>query len=369
MGVRFDQSKQHDRKLSQTVEGAFLAYGNWAGIHDYQFKSLVNISSVDVSPGSGSWSTHQLTSELANDAELTFTVQSLGFGAYFTDSTTSTLMCGVTESGYFEVWRNDELRCKRPVECPVPAKMVVSYRQHRHSDDEKDVWASVTIWANDSVIDTYTEYIEKSAPPPLQAGLASSASTAINFTDVRIPLLTDYTEWSSLDPGENPIGGLNRAIEGRYTRFFLRWDGSLLAKQKQPTSPVFDFSGAFTPLGKNRSIDLRGFSNHIRMLGAYVEAEFARSDLIARYGHRFAEIQNPYLMSELECYQQAERQIQRHEEQAQTMTIETHVTPLLEKEDHVTVDGEDWIVDSFQISGKVGNYSQQVSLRKYVYGS
>lgn len=180
--------------------------------------------------------------------------------------------------------------------------------------------------------------------------------------------LSEPIDWFTLDPNESPIGGLNRAIEGRYLKFFMRGNSQLRAWNPRQTDSLFVFSDEnVAEIGRN--IDLRSIRTHVKQLGAYTWADFIRPDLIAKYGHRYRELSNPYLLTEAECRVQAELSIKRMEEQLEKINFATPYTPLLEPEDHIVIDDQDYIIESISLTHQPGFIRQEVVARKYVFAS
>jgi hypothetical protein len=150
----------------------------------------------------------------------------------------------------------------------------------------------------------------------------------------------------TLDPGESPIGGLQRAIDGRYVLPFTRFDGSIVPYvwADKISSHTFTMDKYFElQIAK----DTRELHSHVRMLGAYVEAEYIHDPLIDIVGSRFTEANNPYLMTESECYAEAKNQVRRMLEAAEQASFRSTYMPFLEPEDRITIEGHgDWIVNS-----------------------
>lgn len=287
-------------------------------------------------------------------------------------------LVGVNDTGQPFVSKYDTLThtytvmLQLPTFAPAEADVQIAFREMRFGDSSSDTFHSVSLWLNRKHYLTFTEeYTDADGviDGPVYFGLAAPKGTTVTYANVRIPELTTFTDWISLDPGETPIGGLQRAIEGYYLKFFIRPDGSLRAWKPKTTTALYSYSDDER---YSRSIqhDSRDLKTHIRQLGAYTQAEYIRHDLVQRYGHRFAEINNPYLFTEEECYEQAQLAIKRLEERMLIEKFTSIYHPLLEVEDHIqTPDGER-ILTSRSVTFEVGSTAtEDVEARQYTYGS
>lgn len=251
-----------------------------------------------------------------------------------------------------------------PNNAPLDGEVIVSFRQRRFLEDASDVWHCFGLWMNGTHVMSHVEAANGILTNPMM-GFAAYTSSTITYDEITIPQMTEFADWISLDPGESPQRALERAIEGRYVKYFVRWDGRLRAWIPKATNSIYTYS---TIMNKQRKFDARELKTHIRLLGAYVQAEFVRRDLVSKYGHRFAEVSNPYLITEEECYQQAELSIKRMEEAADVLSLDVLYNPVLEPEDHIIAE-DDRIIDSRSISISLPQVKESQTARKYTYGS
>lgn len=369
MPILFDHHTMNDRYTAQTVEEGIRVYGNWSGLHDFDFYTLFQADEI-VAPASGEWNVTEVDQTVPYSMVLRYHVDAVA-GHGVTLKTTeggSYWLVGFDKSDHAIVrnWNGVEYTEKMnlPLTYPDEADMIVAFRELRFSDDETDIWHAVTVWCNDQLMFTYNENIGYPLSGEITVGVASMAAGGHTFTDVEIPQLTEFSEWSSLDPGEAPMGGLQRSIDGRYVKFYSRWDGSIRAWRPKETASIRTFTQGEAEV-REESSDLRQLYNHVRMMGAYEQAEYIRPDLLAKHGHRFVETSNPYLMSANECYEQARLETYRMEEQAINETIVTSYTPLIEPEDHVTTPSGERIVTARRWTVTPPQVEQELNVRKY----
>lgn len=375
MPIQFDNSIVHDHGTPQNVEESFVIYSNWSKIHDFKFDNILEESSETPSAGS-LWDSYTVfDDDMPFDVVIEYDVDGAGHGVIIKyDSDASTYMVfGLTSDGKLVIYDYADSTLTKLYEKPTSGALYgsvkVMTRQQRFSEDETDVWHTLSMWIDDALIGTHTIHTGTADENSYQVGVCNQ-STSRTFTNIRIPQLTEFTEWSSVDPGESPQGGLERSIEGRYVKYFIRFDGAMRAWTSRVGGSVWTFDEEEYYLLRYM-YDKRQIYNHIRMTGGYAQAEFVRADLIAKYGHKFAEINNPYLMTEIACRREAERQINRMEEKFSTETILTQFTPTVEVEDHVTTEISERIVSSRKWVFSPGTIDQELSLRGYTgrYGS
>lgn len=247
---------------------------------------------------------------------------------------------------------------------PAVADCEVALRHIRFSDDDSDLWRCISLWMNDALMCTYIEKVDGILSNPIYFGFGTYAGSSATFTDISIPQLTEFAETCTLDPSENPMGGLQRAIEGRYIKMVMRPTGSLRAWRPVQTESVHEFFDGDT-LSTDLPFDRRSIFNHVRQVGAYRQAEFVRPDLIKEQGHRFTELNNPFLMTEAECYDQARLSILRMESEADGKTMVSPFTPLVQIEDHITTPDGEYIITGRDISIEQSRLYQNLQTRKY----
>ncbi len=247
---------------------------------------------------------------------------------------------------------------------PVEADVEIALRHIRFSDNDADLWRTITLWMNDALVCTWAEKVANLLVPPINFGFAVYATDTVTYTDVVIPQLTEFAETCTLDPAESPSGGLGRATEGRYLKQHMRWDGSVRAWRPKEVGSAHSFVTSDS-MSLELPFDRRAIFNHIRQVGAYRQAEYVREDLVQTQGHRFDELNNPFLMSEDECYTQARLSILRMESEANQIVTVSPLTPLVEMEDRITTPQGDYVVSSREVSIEQSKIYQRITARLY----
>lgn len=367
MPIRFDEHQIYDRSPPQTVEDSLRAYVNWAGIHDFEFLNDMEVNSVAIN--ATGWTNHLFTQPVDNDILVEYTVEEAGHAAilgynenghYYRAGITANGTCFAQYIGPNGPQTFFQQACDEATFGDVK----VAFREQRFSDNEDDVWASVCMWVNDALAFTASLYTQTPLAGVLQCGL--SAETSMTFTNIRVPQLTQFTEWSSLDPGETPMGGLQRAMEGRYVKYFVRWNGAFRAWRSRAQGVKRSFTKGEV-YNYQRTFDRRALFSHVRMMGAYEWAEYHDEALSSRYGHRFTEVTNPYLMNENACHYEAEQEVRRMKEAATTHTYQIVARPLLEPEDRITGHVGDGIITNTSLRFAPGVIQQDLVCREYSY--
>lgn len=237
------------------------------------------------------------------------------------------------------------------------------------SSVSENFWHSFGIFMNDSPVLAYSHYATQ-LPAENYLGMALKADTTseVTFFGWRVPELTEYPEWLAIDPGETVMGSMARVLEGRYLRFFLRGTGVLRAWVPKPTTEVLSLTDAQI-FSRQTATNAGEFVTHLRMHGAYVMAEYVDWELVQKYGHRFAEDNNPYLMSAWECLEFAKLRMRLMREESIQEQISTLARFLLEPEDHIVVAGEHRIISARSLRGQIGSVLDTLVLRNYSWSS
>lgn len=372
MPVTFDENYQYDFSPPQTIENCIRAYANWSGLHGFSFTDNYSKSS-EVFSSAGAWSRvyyapKDLPTSLLIEADME---TDDGFGVILmTQNSNNDRWELRIRNVIAEIWVYKNGTGTKVLSEIVPpsakGRIQVGLREMRMSDEESDVWHNVTLWVNNQQILTYGQYTGSVIQADLGFGLMGYGNTT--FENIRVPQLAEYTEWSSLDPGETPIGGLNRSLEGRYVKYHLRHNREVYAWRGQSRPAAYTYNSNDYIEEQQNTIDLRGLYTHVRMLGAYVEATYFDSVLAARYGHRFIEVNNPYLMNTADCREQAVNEIRRYQERAFGKSLITSFVPIVEPEDRIDGPIGTMIVNNIKINVVPGQIEMIVNARSYLYG-
>ena len=380
MGVQFDNSIVSNHAPAQTVEDAFRVYGSWANIHDYSFDELLTVADASITTVTvNDWSNKNILSTvMPNEILLSCEIPSSesiseGFAVIvgYDDNNNDGYAIGVDNTGKVFLASYDgtsmiTLESRTPAIFPTYGDVKVAFRQQTFSHNESDNWYTYALWINDTLIDTFSIYAGVLLSSGRKCGFAYYGTNA-DFTiqNVQIPQLTQFVEWNSIDPGEPPIGGLSRTIEGRYLKHFVRFDGSLRAWRSHPISSSKSFTDANDLYLRSSVWDKRKLYSHVRLLGAWTEAEFISAPLVLKVGHRFTEINNPFLMSVDECYGEARSMARRMIEEALNEMLDAPFSPLLEPEDRITTPSGERLITKCSWSFSSGTVDEQLVCRFY----
>lgn len=254
-------------------------------------------------------------------------------------------------------------------------RVKISVRDAQSTSDSPIRLVFISLWINDELIITYSE-VDEAGTPPLKMGFTVYAgSTSIIISDFRIANLGEIITISSLDPGEKPIGAIQRAIEDRYIKYWVRWDGSLFAWSPTARENIITLSPS-RQLSMSVVRDTRQIINHIRVLGAFQWVQVFDWESIAQYGHRFRQLQNTSVWDSDDCKRVGDQMLIRGKEQASQARISTFGLTLLELEDRVqmpNVNGDgtyiDYIIDSISWQSSDGlTLRAEINGRRYYYG-
>lgn len=383
MPVEFQDFRYADHGPALTVEAAIRFYANQAQIHDFQFDDLLtgldfelpvgvtgSVASGIITAQAGGSSWVDIVSDVPLPADHTIYAVSSGSDNYLgfvvgENADHSYRVCN-EGTAVWKVYKDDALVWRVDHTTSYTGGTYhVTCRPFPMGDGDDDLWLQITLWRGDAHILTYTEKLDAPLDGDYYAGVAVRSTASRIFSSLRVPELCLYAEYGTSDPGEELWGGYQRAMEGRYVRQFVRFDGTLAAFRPKAQSAVVSLT-ASEIFDQTPKVDLRVLRSHVRMMGAYEWGEALDPDLVRRIGHRFIQVQNPMLMSESECVREAERQLRRFQSEGDTSEIDGPGLPLIEPEDRIdTADGA-WVVTGFSKDYPPGAIEQTLSVRRYL---
>ena len=359
--LQFSRARVYDRAPARTAEDIFRCYAGFAGIERYKFQSLLTPASTTV-VASG---VTIYQPALPHNYRLTFETSALASATVYLnlrapDATgltqvhyrlqfapTVRLSKYIPSSGYTSVWVS-------PL-APSGSRVTVSVREIVMRSIGDNIWLVISVYVDDKLLETYMEWIRQSPETDYHVGVAGAHSA------IRVPQLCEIVEWNAQDPGVPVMSGLNRAIEGRDIRFFMRFNGALSAWRQYPRGAVLSLQASDID-ALQRAVDHRARVTHLRMVGAYLEAEIIRD---GRGRHRFVEVKNPYLMTHRECYREAARALNRYDQALNTAIMTSSVRPLLEIGDRVDVMGEAYYIDGVMLNITPAHIESTYQLKWY----
>jgi hypothetical protein len=394
MSVSFKSDRIFDVAPLLSVEELYRLYGAWAGIHSFSFDSPYDSLVANGSwtgPPSPSFSSGSITlnataqsagyypvinndCSIASSYSLQYTKNALRQGAVIASQGGSDYMVGTDASGYPVVYKRfggsatyTQLVYTIPVVTPVQADVVIAFRQIQLADVDNEFWYVFSLYMNDRL---YMTYVEKAslAITNLKFGLMAYGGETITYSNVRVPELSEHAEYGTIDPGADAISGIQRAIEGRYIRNFVRFNGQLRAFRPKTISSSKSYTDTADVYQDRDQTEASSIYSHVRMMGAYKWAEAHDPALTAQYGHKFTEENNPMLFTEPECQIEATRTLKRYLENAITASAQTQASPLIEPEDRITSDSGDWVVSGLNQQFETAEIPTDLDLRKYVWG-
>ena len=388
MPVEFEDFRFNDHGRALTVEEAARFFGTYGGILDYEFDDLVNgddesqwtyDSGITHSHSDGTFTVQaasawkRVMSEVKLPADHTIYVRTEGSDNYYgvivgsDDDGNGYLVCneGANAWKIYEVTAGAIGDAVHHVYHPYNSPsgdLIVTCRPFEMGDGEEHLWLQITLWRNDQHILTYSKKLAEPLAGPFHVGLAVYSSSSRTYSAVRVPELCLWAEYGTIDPGEEPMGGFERAMEGRYLKWFVRFNGALKVFRPKFREAAFTLAH---PLRDDPRINQRQFKTRVRLMGAYNWGEAIARDLIATLGDRFEEVTNPMLMSEAECIMEAGRQIRRFASEAETNEAAIQGLPLLELEDRIDLPSGEWVVSAMDKTYPPGGIEYALGLRRY----
>lgn len=254
------------------------------------------------------------------------------------------------------------------------SKLKISVRDSQLASDSANRILYISVWMDDLNIASYADL--SAGAPPLRMGfkIVSGTTAGTVLTDFKVPNLGEIIPWSSLDPGERPLDAINRAIEDRYIKYWIRWNGNLKAWSPGQRSAAVTLTTA-KEFSNVPATDLRQIYSHIRVVGAFQWVQLIDNTLLRSVGHRFAEINNTSLWNADDCVRVGQQMFIWAKEQMFQVSFATLGQIFLEHEDRVQIPDvhapgayKDYIVDSIQWEYSNGAIVAHIGGRQYFYG-
>jgi len=361
-GIRFKEFLVCDTQTNKCIEDNAKTLFSYANVHDRSFDdeltddfdtleaSVWNTGEADgawaiiggqlrgTGPGGAAWGYLLSVGDMPSEGILTVYKNGARGGIYFrmTDSS----------NGYMFFWDADSCGFKKRsggswstlVDIPKvyagEADITLSWREMKFRKTADEKWLFMSAWVNGELAVTTEDDISGSTPGK-KIGFAVYDSDVVYFDNIRIPELTEITDWCSLDIGEAPAGAISRMIGRRYIKYFLRYDGTMRMWRPKSAASSWIYQRHIT--GFNWNVDDRDLASHWRQIGAWEEADRFDTTLLQKGVHRFHKDDNPDLMTREACYNEAGYAIQRLKEVADRIDMGVPAQVLQEPEDIVTV--------------------------------
>jgi hypothetical protein len=228
------------------------------------------------------------------------------------------------------------------------------------------VWLAVSMWADDTLILTYFVLLPFSPNATTEMGPARyNAGGGGNriYSNLSMAAMSDVIDSITIDPNEPAFPAFQRATEGYYLRYFMRGTNEVTFLKPKTQDTQMTLAATRSDPGvvmRNQ----HGVKSHIRLIGAVTQAEYVGTDVL----YRFAEVNNPFLMTREDCATEAEAVYHRLKSEAETLSVSHPVNPVLELEDRITTPEGDWIISSINLHVNNMYIRQDITGRKYIYG-
>jgi hypothetical protein len=367
-----------------TIEDAFRICGEYAGIHTFNFDSEFSedgddLSQWDTDSEEGTWSsTGSVISGTGGGSGYYFMVSQDempkaylvrmsvtgtegAVGVLATDEDTMIFYWwSATQVGITQRSSDSDTNLIVLPKTSVDGWLEVSVQPGTDDDCFISSWLNEQFQAN-AHIDTY--------PTGRLLALGCHDANTTTFDNIEIQELTEVIEFITIDTGTFPLNALQRTIGRRHINYFVRFDGSLRAwRPKAATvSRTIDTDMEDAYMYEHR-IDRKALVSHWRQVGAWDTADSFDDDLMANIGHKFHKDDNPDLMTEDDCQNEADRSIIRAQEYAEVLSAAFIYCPFMEPEDVISFNGTSWIVSDYDGSLNAGELTANAHMRKYMYG-
>jgi hypothetical protein len=398
--VNFRDFQMNDNNDAVTIEGVIRRFGAFGGVHQFEFVDDISgfnedkwDAVTDVSYASGYvgrtgtigvdtpiW----YSDPLPHSYVFEFTAHEPTWRVYFRadaagtnnnsyhvdyDGTDLTVVGKI--GGVETILLQKELR---PDEVVDWGRVKISVRDTQFNSEDIGRIIYIGVWLNDQLIGAAADNVTEGTPPLYMGFLIPAGDAGIVYSDFRVPNLGEIIPWSSLDPAEYPMDGIRRAIEDRYIKMWMRWNGAMKA-WKPKARPVAASVIASKEFGHRRTIDQRQIFSHVRVVGAFQWVQAIDADLVRDFGNRFREVNNTSLWDIDDCSRLAEAILMRVKEQIYQASFSSFGYMYLEYEDRLQLPDPndpdaviDYIFNSGTWTSQDSTFELQLEVRQYFYG-
>lgn len=378
--VHFHRLRVWDREHGKTLEDLFKMYSAYAGIQQWKFIDAIAEQNVSLVPSSVKiyqqplTHSYKLIAEVEAPPDLEKVIVFINLRASATNRLSKThyqiqfSSAHIMLNKYIEgrYWRGDTkvpfVGYLRVAERSrhIGSKIEVSIRTIVFRSLPEHTWLNISVWIDERLALTYLEWIK--TPPETDYQIGLSSFSPVTLKSVRVPQMQEIIDSITLDPGDSVWSGLGRALAGRTINMQVRHDGSLFAWQHYPRSSAItlqpDQIEFFT-----HQFDRRARYTHVRLVGAYEEAEIIRAN---KGRHRFVEVKNPYVITRRECFRAALRALREFDESAEEVTFIMPLVPTLEIGDVISFNGIDYTIKAIEVNFEIGYAQMRVVCSKYI---
>lgn len=397
--VTWTQVGVNNRDDLLNVEKVYRKYAAFSGNHGFEFTDLISgfnpgkwtaITSLTLSgqtatltaTSAGTNQNMWFSDDMPHSYSFEFTYHKGAFGVLLRGNGTDTYYKIVYDyPNYMSVYKysvgaliSEWHRQLDATEIVLAGRVKVSCSDQQYTSDSQGRMLYISIWINDVLV--YTLADTQSSNPPLRFGLVIPTSTlaGVVYSDMRVPNLGETIPWSSLDPGEYPLAAIQRAIEDRYIKAWMRWNGKLKAYSPGSRSISLTILEA-REFDYQINTDYRQGLSHLRLLGAFQWVQDVDTELIQVLGNRFQEINNTSLWNTDDCIKISKQMLIRAKEQIFQAVFETKGMPYNEVEDRIQLPDPvnpgsyiDYIIDSVQWDTIPNSFRVVLTCRQYFYG-
>jgi len=390
----FDMSDNAD---ALTIEGVFQKYAAFAGLHGFEFEDTINTfdalkwtpDSLHIDVNSNDITTTAAVADsivwysdnMPHSYVIDFTFHVGVWGIYIrSDGNNNWYRVKYDSGGYLSLMKGVDGITSMLYEKELSGLEIVDWgrariavRDAQASSDSPLRTLYISVWVNDELVATIADNSASSSLLKMGLMVAQNLSAGeLIFSDIRVANLGEIITISSLDPGEAPIGAIQRAIEDRYIKYWMRWNGKLKVWKPKARSVSLSLTRS-KQFYINEVIDIRQIFTEARVLGAFHWVRVFDYDMVRGYKTRFKELQNTSAWNADDCYAIGLEMLIRSKEQAFQARFDSFGLVLLELEDRLAISDlnagtTSYIVDSLNWSSEAGTFRVSGTGRKYFYG-
>lgn len=248
----------------------------------------------------------------------------------------------------------------------TPAEVILMVREYKYTSLDDDNWLLIGAWVNGHQR-VSAAYQLKGVSTGYGIGFEIDESSSVSWDELFVPQFGPLPiDWAIMDPGEAPMGAINRTIGERHIKSYANYKGDLVLFRPRNAPVHWDFT-RFQTKTTAYTFDYSRVVTHVRQWGAFHEAERIWPEGIQKFGRRFVEVNNPNLYTEADCYAEAQVIINKSTEEAERISFDCQFIPVIEPEDRIRTLEGDWFVDSIQVDVRPSKISMSINARRFAY--
>lgn len=362
--TKWKESICFDAEAPQPLSLAIMRCAALAGVHDVSFQYDINegFATLDdwTTDGLATWSvaSGQLSAtgggsaimyEAVHDTEIPpsfvagFDLVS-GYGAFLFHCKDGASDCfgwywDATYMGFVKVNASKGITSlmRLPQAISPPHRVTIAVKITRDTSDEDKNWMCMSMFADGMQKCCHVHDLGASDWDGDGIGFGCFNSNTFVVDNLQVQEFHRIAEYVSIDPGESPLSGMQRVMGGTRFRMYESPDGELIVRRPLNKSVDWAITDRVTSFAERR--EKLSTLTHVRIAGVYGTVDRLEEDEGVVHGHRFASIDNAWIESDDQLWEEAGHALADAKEQQEGAQLLMPLQALIEPWDLVSYDG------------------------------